>query len=928
MGASPQAQARALLSKSAVYQRRNTATNVCLVVAPVFFCVLLAVLQLTPRFQRIEECTSLDTGYCERNRNATCRAFNDSNCSLRFSAPGQAVFCPIPVPSSWPAVLPSPRPTFRSGGSTGSWFPYTGSDMAAASAVAANLFTQPELPDIQPLFDLLRTSPLALLSLRPQQLLTLLLPVLAPGGLVSGDGESVDAAQLGRLGLTFGSGLRANNDYYLENAFINSNSNTSRVQLLVPWGFCSAAGIANVTNNFALPITEMLLRYYNYTYPLLRPLFRALNVTPDTLSPAAVGDSLLSGITAACVDALPYREANGSGLDRRLYCGFGSARCDGTFFIREYGAAWDFKKLSPTELKYDAYYNLTLPQDDPVNYRLPALLSTATKAWTRTYWGNLTTTGRLRNRLLGVMSFPKLAFKLKLDFSVLLGPLFYTWVIQMLMPSLLQQLVYEKEKRLRMMMKMHGLGDGAYWLVTYLWYLMLYIAYMIFFVVFGSLIRLKIFTTNSYTLQAVLYFIFGNNMIAFMFCLSSLFSSSRTATVVAFLYVFASGLIGELLLRPLMQENRGFILAVQLLPGFSLYRGLFEFSEYSIRSLFANTEGLRWAGLHDPGNGMLSAWAILAAEWPVFMLLGWYLEQPVLGGSGSVSGGSPLSRSSDAVAAVVGSGEREASGSPPWCGAARVAAAAVGSGASGSDGGAASASRGSGSDARIVVRPASPASPASPTLAKALAAAAADGAHKAAGGGDGYELRTDAADVAAETGRVAAMDEAALAGMPIVIKGLAKLFPTDRGRTGGGNTGGDGGGGGWRRLCCGVGVGGGAGAGAKGGGGRGGAPPPRGRLAVRSLTLAIERGECFGLLGPNGAGKTTTIHMLTGFLEPSAGDALVEGRSVRSRMPEIYRMMGVCPQDNLLWEQLTGEEHLLFYGRLKGLKEFCFDGSM
>ena len=43
----------------------------------------------------------------------------------------------------------------------------------------------------------------------------------------------------------------------------------------------------------------------------------------------------------------------------------------------------------------------------------------------------------------------------------------------MLMPSLLQQLVYEKEKRLRMMMKMHGLGDGAYWFVTYIWYLML-----------------------------------------------------------------------------------------------------------------------------------------------------------------------------------------------------------------------------------------------------------------------------------------------------------------------------------------------------------------------------------------------------------------------------------------------------------------------
>ena len=43
------------------------------------------------------------------------------------------------------------------------------------------------------------------------------------------------------------------------------------------------------------------------------------------------------------------------------------------------------------------------------------------------------------------------------------------------------------------------------------------------------------------------------------------------------------------------------------------------------------------------------------------------------------------------------------------------------------------------------------------------------------------------------------------------------------------------------------------------------------KLAVRSLTLAVARGECFGLLGPNGAGKSTSIHMLVGLLEPSSG---------------------------------------------------------
>ena len=58
--------------------------------------------------------------------------------------------------------------------------------------------------------------------------------------------------------------------------------------------------------------------------------------------------------------------------------------------------------------------------------------------------------------------------------------------------------VYEKEKRLRMMMKMHGLGDTAYWLVTYAWYLILYCLYIIVFIIFGSAIRLKIFTMTNY----------------------------------------------------------------------------------------------------------------------------------------------------------------------------------------------------------------------------------------------------------------------------------------------------------------------------------------------------------------------------------------------------------------------------------------------
>jgi hypothetical protein len=57
-----------------------------------------------------------------------------------------------------------------------------------------------------------------------------------------------------------------------------------------------------------------------------------------------------------------------------------------------------------------------------------------------------------------------------------------------------------------------------------------------------------------------------------------------------------------------------------------------------------------------------------------------------------------------------------------------------------------------------------------------------------------------------------------------------------------------------------------------------------------------------------------------GLLEPTHGTALIGGYDIRTDMSAIYTLMGVCPQHDLLWETLTGREHLLFYGRLKGLK--------
>ena len=118
--------------------------------------------------------------------------------------------------------------------------------------------------------------------------------------------------------------------------------------------------------------------------------------------------------------------------------------------------------------------------------------------------------------------------------------------------------------------------------------------------------------------------------------------------------------------------------------------------------------------------------------------------------------------------------------------------------------------------------------------------------------------------------------------------------------------------------------------------------------AVNRLHLGMEYGECFGLLGPNGAGnttttlahnptqwmspsthmlpfsvsdtgKSTTLSILSGLYGPSSGRALIGGHDVENDLSAVYTQLGVCPQADRVWEDLTVRQHLVFYARLKGV---------
>jgi ABC-2 type transport system ATP-binding protein len=90
--------------------------------------------------------------------------------------------------------------------------------------------------------------------------------------------------------------------------------------------------------------------------------------------------------------------------------------------------------------------------------------------------------------------------------------------------------------------------------------------------------------------------------------------------------------------------------------------------------------------------------------------------------------------------------------------------------------------------------------------------------------------------------------------------------------------------------------------------------------AVRDVSFDVHQGEVFGLLGLNGAGKTTLISMLATERRPSAGDAVLLGRSIRDERRLVRQVIGVAPQEIALYPMLTAAENLRFFGRIYGVR--------
>lgn len=90
-------------------------------------------------------------------------------------------------------------------------------------------------------------------------------------------------------------------------------------------------------------------------------------------------------------------------------------------------------------------------------------------------------------------------------------------------------------------------------------------------------------------------------------------------------------------------------------------------------------------------------------------------------------------------------------------------------------------------------------------------------------------------------------------------------------------------------------------------------------IAVDHLNFSVEKGQIYGFLGPNGAGKTTTMNIMTGYIGPTEGEVIINGRNILEEPEEAKRCIGYLPEQPPLYNDMTVLEYLNFAAELKGL---------
>lgn len=410
-----------------------------------------------------------------------------------------------------------------------------------------------------------------------------------------------------------------------------------------------------------------------------------------------------------------------------------------------------------------------------------------------------------------LQGFPYEDLPLNIDVGSFTATLTYPLIMSWLLPVYVYNIVLEKQEKLREMMKMMGLKMINYWIVTFLYNAILYLAVLVIVYCFSYGFGFAIFTQGSVPATLFLFLLWGNAQIAVAFFLSSIFNSTRFATIFCYFLVIIQAILSFVINATVFKDDNAPFFW-NLWPPFAFFRAIYVLGAQCGRGECPETSD------YDFSNEIVHIFLFLIFTSFFFYLLAFYLDA-VLPKQFGVSKKpwfflTPIiklfrrSAGSSAVGRSVQADEENLALLEPK---------------------------------RSVTQT--------------------------------VEALEEPDDVARERQKV--YDAQIDADCPVIIRDLRKEYGARFGKSK--------------------------------------------KVAVQNLTLSMQKGECFGLLGPNGAGKTTTLSILTGLFPPSSGTAHIGGFDIRTDIDKVHRVMGVCPQFDTLWLDLTCEETLLFYARLKGV---------
>jgi hypothetical protein len=243
--------------------------------------------------------------------------------------------------------------------------------------------------------------------------------------------------------------------------------------------------------------------------------------------------------------------------------------------------ACDWHSSSENKLHLDIWVNDTNAQrvmGVPDIQRWAQLINLGINAYIRRFFGGSVI-------LAGVKDMPRQQQSdLQVDVSIpIFGPLLTTWVMHVVLPMQLYFIVYEKDLGLKIFQYLNGVHRGSHFHAIFVWHLLLYTLCMVLLVGLGSAFGIKIFTLNSYWVQAVFFFLWGLVVTSFGFVYAAFFKDKRSVALSSVFYILTTGFLANVFLVLLIEQDLNVLVITlqSLFPSFCAFRGLYELAAYA-----------------------------------------------------------------------------------------------------------------------------------------------------------------------------------------------------------------------------------------------------------------------------------------------------------------------------------------------------------